>query len=159
MSWVPPPFLPSTPGWSRGGRGPAWCCPSVPPVPSRPSYSRPCCLSLAGRAARPVSSSSSVLTAGVLTLTRGAGMLGAASAGVGRMNPLHLTMWRALAARRGRLPEIDWRSSLQAQHLNSVQAVNTARQADDVPPWQRQPRLAAVLTPSGREYEMLWTEG
>ena len=70
-----------------------------------------------------------------------------------------LTMWQALAARRGRLPEIDWRSSLQAQHLNSVSRVNAARQADDdVPPWQRLPRLAAVLLPggSGREYEMLW---
>ena len=70
-----------------------------------------------------------------------------------------LTMWRALAARRGRLSDVDWRSSLQAQHLNSVQGVNAARQADDLPPWNRLPRLAAVLTPSGREYEMLWTEG
>ena len=72
------------------------------------------------------------------------------------MNPL--TMWRALAARRSRLPEIDWRSSLQAQHLNSVQGVNAARQTD-VPAWQRAPKLAAVLMPrgsSGREYEMLW---
>ena len=67
-----------------------------------------------------------------------------------------LTMWRALAARRGRLAEIDWRSSLQAQHLNGVQGVNAARQAADLPPWNRLPRLAAVLTPSGREYEMLW---
>ena len=77
------------------------------------------------------------------------------------MNPLHLTMWRALAARRGRLSEIDWRSSLPAQHLNSVQGVNAARQADDLPPWNRLPRLAAVLMPrgSGREYEMLWSEG
>ena len=70
-----------------------------------------------------------------------------------------LTMWQALAARQGRLPEIDWRSSLQAQHLNSVQGVNAARQADDdVPPWQRQPRLAAVLLPRGEggsDYEML----
>ena len=72
------------------------------------------------------------------------------------MNPLRLTMWRALAARRSRLPEIDWRSSLQAQHLNSVQGVNAARQADDVPPWQRAPKLAAVLTPRGSEYEMSW---
>ena len=72
-----------------------------------------------------------------------------------------LTMWRALAARRGRLSDVDWRSSLQAQHLNGVQGVNAARQAADVPPWQRAPRLAAVLMPrgSGREYEMLWTEG
>jgi hypothetical protein len=75
-----------------------------------------------------------------------------------------LTMWQALAARQGRLPKIDWRSSLQAQHLNSVHALNAARQADqaddDVPPWQRLPRLAAVLLPrgSGREYEMLWRE-
>ena len=69
-----------------------------------------------------------------------------------------LTMWQALAARQGRLPEIDWRSSLQAQHLNSVHALNAARQADDLPPWNRLPRLAAVLTPSGREYEMLWSE-
>lgn len=75
------------------------------------------------------------------------------------MNPLRLTTWRALAARRSRLSEIDWRASLQAQHLNSVQGVNTARQADDVP-WQRAPRLAAVLLPrgSGSEYEMLWGE-
>ena len=72
-----------------------------------------------------------------------------------------LTMWRALAARRGRLSDVDWRSSLQAQHLNGVQGVNAARQAADVPPWQRAPRVAAVLMPrgSGREYEMLWTEG
>ena len=46
-----------------------------------------------------------------------------------------LTMWRALAARRGRLSDVDWRSSLQAQHLNGVQGVNAARQAADVPPW------------------------
>ena len=71
-----------------------------------------------------------------------------------------LTMWRALAARRGRLSDVDWRSSLQAQHLNGVQGVNAARQAGDVPAWQRAPRLAAVLMPrgSGREYEMLWSE-
>lgn len=74
------------------------------------------------------------------------------------MNPLRLTMWRALAARRPRLA-VEWRSSLQAQHLNSVQGVNAARQADDVPPGNRLPRLAAVLMPSGREYEILWTEG
>ena len=61
-------------------------------------------------------------------------------------------MWRALAARRGRLAEIDWRSSLQAQHLNSVQGVNAARQAeDDVQQWLRSPRLAAVLIPRGSE--------
>ena len=66
--------------------------------------------------------------------------------------------WRALAARRAPLPKIDWRSSLQAQYLNSIQSVNTARQADDVPPWQRAPKVAAVLMPrgsSGREYEIL----
>ena len=73
------------------------------------------------------------------------------------MNP-NLTVWRALAARRGRLSEIDWRSSLQAEHLNTVQRVNAARQAADVPPWQRAPMVAAVLMPrgSGREYEMSW---
>ena len=71
-----------------------------------------------------------------------------------------LTMWRALAARRAPLPKIDWRSSLQAQYLNSIQSVNTARQADAVPAWQRAPKAAAVLIPrgSGREYEMLWSE-
>ena len=69
-----------------------------------------------------------------------------------------ITMWRALAARQGRLPRGDERSSLQAEHLNTVQRVNTARQAADVPPWQRAPRVAAVLMPrgSGRQYEMLW---
>ena len=68
-----------------------------------------------------------------------------------------LTMWRALAARQGPLPKIDWRSSLQAQYLNGVQGVNAARQADDVPAWQRAPKVAAVLMPrgsSGREYEI-----
>ena len=73
------------------------------------------------------------------------------------MNP-NLTMWRALAARRCRTSGIDWRALSQARHLNSVQGVNAARQADDVPPWQRAPKLAAVFLPrgSGREYEMLW---
>ena len=70
-----------------------------------------------------------------------------------------LTMWRALAARRSRLPEVDWRALSQAQHLNGVQGVNAARQADDdVSPWHRAPKVAAVLMPSGREYEMLWSE-
>ena len=70
-----------------------------------------------------------------------------------------LTMWRALAARRGRLAEIDWRSSLQAQHLNGVQGVNAARQCDQ-PSYARLPKLSAVLMPrgrGGRHYEMLWT--
>ena len=68
-----------------------------------------------------------------------------------------LTAWRALAARRSRLPEVDWRALSQAQHLNSVQGVNAARQADDdVSPWHRAPKVAAVLMPSGREYEMSW---
>ena len=71
---------------------------------------------------------------------------------------IRLAVWRALAARRSRLTTIDVRVSHQAGHLNTVQAVNTARHDDDCAPWQRQSKLGAVLMPrySGRAYEMVW---
>jgi hypothetical protein len=72
---------------------------------------------------------------------------------------VRLAVWRALAARR-RVTTIDVRVSHQAVHLNTVQAVNTARHDDDCAPWQRQPKLGAVLMPrySGRAFEMTWGE-
>ena len=73
MSGFPPPFLPYTPGWSRGGRG-AWASPPRSLVSALLASVLSLCLSWAVRVERPRLLSASCRT-GVLTRDIGGGRM------------------------------------------------------------------------------------